>query len=361
MLSLMSSPSRVPHSGGAFSRLGGLWMLLLAAALISLPLHAQKHPKKQNPDNASGYDRSAKATVLHTANVYVSADSSAPPIVTVTPGHEIVIMARNGPWVNVFANTDAKEDADPDSEPEFQDPADNPDPSSGWIRDKGIVGPTTPNGDVILYGAAADLEAQAAQLHPPAGAAEAAHLLYERAATYFPNSPLAPEAAFRAADIRWQLDKLDSSTLPSAHEQEAFLRPEMYEGALRHVMKLYANSDVAARAAFDLLDDKLCGDWQGLPKCPEQETNLYMNYAGHYPGGPKTAEALYDAAYRQGALVTMYQVDENDNRSKAAAKNCQSIADELRKDYPKSDYADRAESIAFRVAQGIPIYGNDRD
>jgi outer membrane protein assembly factor BamD (BamD/ComL family) len=222
---------------------------------------------------------------------------------------------------------------------------------------------------VILFGAAADLEAQAAQPHPPAGAAEAAHLLYERAATYFPNSPLAPEAAFRAADIRWQLDKLDISTLPSAHEQQAFLRPEMYEGALKRVMKLYPNSDVAARAAFDLLDDKLCGDWQGLPRCPEQETNLYMNYAGRYPGGPKTAEALYDAAYRQGALVTMYQVDENGDRdssrsgsrSRAAAKNCQSIADELRKDYPKSDYADRAESIAFRVAQSIPIYGNDRD
>ena len=57
----------------------------------------------------------------------------------------------------------------------------------------------------------------------------------------------------------------------------------------------------------------------------------------------------------------MYQVDDDARKSQAAAKNCQSIADELRKQYPKSDYADRAESVAFRVAQGIPVYGSDRD
>ena len=343
--------------------------LTLAAASLSfaasllLPgvLNAQKVPGTQDPSRQSGYDRSARATVLHTANVYVSADSSAPPIVTVTPGHEIVVMARNGPWVNVFANTDAKEDVDPDSAPEFKDPTENPDPSSGWIRDKGIVGPTTPNGDAILFGAAAELEAQAAQPHPPQDAAESAHLLYERVASYFPNSPVAPEAAFRAADIRWQLAKLDTSTLPSAQEQQAYLRPQAYEGALKRVMKVYPGSDVAARAAFDLLDNKLCGDWQGLTKCPEQESELYLKYASHYPGGPKSAEALYNAAYRQGALVTMYKVDDDARHSEAAAKNCQAIADQLRRDYPKSDFANRAESVAFRVAQGISVYGSDRD
>ena len=333
-------------------------ILLLAAALLATTLHAQK-PKK--PNNKSGYDNAARATVLHTANVYVTPDTSSPPITTVGVGHEVVVSARNGDWINVFANTDTKDPTDEDSEPEFTDPADNPDPSSGWIRDKGVVSPATPNGDLILFGAAADLEAQAAAPHPPKDAAAAAHRLYRRVVDYFPNSPLAPEAAFRSADIRWQLDKADIATLPSAHEQQAFLRPQLYEGELRKVMKFYPDSPVAARAAFDLLDSKLCGDWQGLPKCPEQESQLYQKYADHYPGGPKSAEALYDAAYRQGALVTMYLVDEDKKRSDAAAKNCQSIADELRKNYPQSDYTARAQSIAYRVAQGIPIFGSDRD
>jgi hypothetical protein len=325
--------------------------------LIAASLQAQKPAK----NNKSGYDNSARATVLHTANVYVTADSTAPPVITVTPGHEIVITAHNGPWVNVFANTDAKDDADTDSKPEFEAPGETAQPSAGWIRDKGIVGLTTPNGDALIYGAAAEFEAQAQQPHPPANAAMAAHLLYRRVFEYFPQSPLAAEAAFRSADIRWQLDKFDISTLPSAHEQEAYLRPQLFEGELKKVMKLYPDSPFAARAAFDLLDNQLCGDWQGLPKCPEQETNLYMKYADRYPGGPKSAEALYNAAYRQGVLVTMYTIDDNPKRSQLAAKNCQSIADQLKQKYPQSDFTARAASIAFRVAQGIPIYGSDRD
>jgi TolA-binding protein len=229
------------------------------------------------------------------------------------------------------------------------------------MRDKGIVGPQTPQGDVLLFGRAADFESEAEKPHSPEGAAEAAHLLYERVHEYFPGSPLAPEAAFRAADVRWQLDRADNNTLPSAHEMDAELRPQIYEGDLRKVMKLYPDSPQAARAAFDLLDNKLCGDWQGLPNCPEKETDIYMQYAERYPGGPKSAEALYDAAYRQGVLVTMFMVDNDPHDSARAAKNCQAIADEVEAKYPQSDYAARAASVAFRVSQGIPVYGSDRE
>jgi hypothetical protein len=333
-----------------------LQTLIAAALLLTTPLHAQHRPKPS--DDAHRADR---ATVLHTANVYVTPDADSPPIATVTPGHEIVISARNSPWLNVFINTDKEEDADPNSKPEFEAPTPQGNPSSGWIRDKGIVGPATPQGDILLYGAAAELESQAQQPHPPADAAAQAHLLYARVADYFPNSTLTPEALFRAADIRWQLDKVDISTLPSAHEQDAYLRPQLYEGELKRVMKFYPDSPFAARAAFDLIDNKLCGDWQGLPKCPELETQLYLKYADHYRTGPKSAEALYDAAYRQGVLVTMYTLDENSKLSTQASKNCASIAAQLQRDYPTSDYAPRAATIAFRVSQGIPIYGNDRD
>ena len=334
-------------------------VLLFPALICAHPASAQK---KGRPDrNGSGYDNAARATVLHTANVYVTADSAAPPITTVATGHEVVVQQKNGAWVNVFANTDVRDDADPDARPEFEDPRHSPQPSSGWIRDKGIVGPLTPHGDVILYGTAAELEAQAAQPHAPSGAAAAAHRLYQRVVDYFPDSPLAPEALFRAADIRWQLDKLDIATLPSAHEQEAYLRPQLYEGELRRVIKLYPHSDFEARAAFDLLDEKLCGDWQGLPKCPEQETTLYLRYADQYRGGPRSADALYAAAYRQAVLVTMYTVDDDPKRAAAAANNCQSIADQMQQVYPKSDFSARATSLAFKVAQGIPVTGNDRD
>ena len=308
----------------------------------------------------AGTINTARATVVHTANVYAAADSADPPIATVTPGHEIVVNQTNGAWASVFANTD-KKDENEDTKPEFTDPNVETQASAGWMRAKGIVGPRTAQGDEVLFGAAAELEAQAAELHAPKGAAESAGLLYRRVAEYFPESRLAPEAAFRSADIRWQLEKVDNSTLPSAHEQDPMLRPQIYEGMLKRVMKNYPNSPEAAKAAFDLLDNKVCGDWQGLPKCPDKETELYVKYADHYPGGPRSAEALYDAAYRQGVLVTMYLVDENKGRSEAAAKNAQALADRMRKEYPQSDFTARAESVAFRVAQGVPVYGSDRE
>jgi hypothetical protein len=334
---------------------------LFAVALFLIPTTLLAQRKPQSADNRSGHERADRATLLHTANVYVTGDAGSPPITTITPGHEVVISSHNGPWVNIFIDTDVPEDSDPDTKPEFEDPNVTHGPSSGWIRDKGIVGPSTPHGDLLIFGMAAELEAQAAQPHPPAGAAAEAHLLYARVADYFPDSPLTPEALFRAADIRWQLDKADIATLPSSHEGDGMLRPKIYEGALKRVMKYFPNSPMAARAAFDLLDNKVCGDWQGLPNCPEMETQLYLKYADEYRGGPKSAEALYDAAYRQGVLVTMYTVDDNSKASGAAAKNCQAIADRLERDYAGSDYAARAASVAFRVAQGIPIYGTDRD
>jgi hypothetical protein len=264
--------------------------------------------------------------------------------------------------VKVFANTDVGDDANEDdrNKPEFGDDA-NVTPASGWIRDKGVVGPNTVGGDAILFGSAANFEDEAAHPRAPKGAAGAAHLLYKRVAEYFPDSTLAPEAAWRSADIRWQMEKLDASTLPSAKEQEAYLRPQLYEGELKKVMKTYPGSKFAAMAAFDLLDNKLCGDWQGLPKCPEMETGLYQKYAQQFPDGPKSAEALYNAVYRQGVVVTMYAVQEDRKRSQAAVQRTQALAQELKERYPKTDYAARAESIAFRVAQGIPIYGSDRD
>ena len=331
----------------------------VAVVLLMLPtlLFAQK----KNKNGQGNDDPTARATVLHVANLYVMADGSSPPIATVTPGHEVAIMGRNGAWVNVFANTDEHENVDPDNEPEFKDPNVTTHQFSGWIHDQGVVGPTTPNGDAILYGAAAELEGQAEQPHAPKDAAEEAHLLYKRVVDYFPDSPLAPEAAFRAADIRWQLNKLDNSSLPSAHEQQAYLRPQIYEGDLKRVMKMYPDSPFAARAAYDLIDNKLCGDWQGLPKCPEMETQIYLKYADRYPDGPKSAEAMYQAAYRQGVLVTMYMVDDDKKNADKAAQNCQAIADQMKQKYSKSDYAARAESIAYRVKQGIPIYGTDRN
>lgn len=327
------------------------WLVIGAIAISCPVLHAQKKDK-------SGYDRAARAVVLHDAVVYVASDANSQRVSLVTPGHEVVIVERSAPWVKVFANTDVEDDQE--DKPEFGEEG-APTPASGWIRDKGVVSAATPNGDVILYGAAANLEDAATRPNAPKGAAMAAHLLYRRVWEYFPQSPLAAESAWRSADIRWQLAKFDMATLPSAKEQDASLRPTIFEGEMKKLMKNYPQTKYAAQAAYRLLDNKLCGDWQGLPKCPEMEAKLYQKYADQYPDGPRTAEALYNAIYREAVVVTMYNVEEDKKKADAAAAQVQAIADQMKAKQAQSDFTARALSIAFKVQQGVPIYGNDRD
>ena len=337
-----------------------LALTVLLATLAGPAIAAQSKP---DPLVANGAPR---ATVLHEANVYLAADPDTQKVSLITPGHEVVVTERNGPWAKVFANTDAKDDANSDDKPEFTD-EDNVTPASGWIRDKAIVSRDTPAGDVILYGAAATEEAAAAEPHAPVNAALAAHLLYRRVYEYFPQSPLAPEAAWRSADIRWQMDQRDVHALPSAKEQEAYLRPQVSEAEMRRVLKRYPNTRFAALAAYALLDNKLCGDWQGLPKCPEMEAGLYEKYAKQFPDGPRTAEALYNAAYREGVAVTMWTVDGDQKKAATAATRVQSLAQDSRTRFAQAsgdtqqDWNARTQSLAYRVAQGVAIYGTDRD
>ncbi len=335
-------------------RSGCFGSLLLLGVTVSAPVGSA-----QTANAAAGYDKAARATLLHDANVYLSADADSQKVSEVTPGHEVVVTEHSGPWVKVFANTDAQDRSE--EEPDLIGEEDKVTPSSGWIRDKGVISPATPNGDVLLYGAAAEMEDQASQPHAPKGAAAGAHLLYRRTVEYFPQSPLAPEAAWRAADVRWQIERRDVSTLPSAKEQEAYLRPQIFEGEMRKVIKAYPGTRFAALAAYEMLDNKLCGDWQGLPKCPEMEAGLYEKYAKQYPDSPKAAEALYNAAYREGVAVTMYQVDGNKKRAEAAAAKTAGLAEEVRTRFPGSDFGARAQSVAYRVQQGIAVYGSDRD
>ncbi len=339
--------------------MGNRWIqirVVVPALIVTLVCGSASAQKSKKPP----YDPGARATLVHPAIVYVSAEDSAAHVTEVLPGHEVVVMERNGAWIRVFANTDAGDEQGETDKPEFS-VEDNATPESGWIRDKGVVGPATVNGDLILFGTAANFEEQASQPHAPKDAAEEAHLLYRRVSEYYPNSPLAAEAAYRSADVRWQIDKADVRTLPSAKEQEAYLRPQIYEGDMQKVIKLYPGTKFAALAAWDMIDNKLCGDWQGLPKCPEMEAVLYEKYADKYPDSPKAAQALYEATYRQGVLVSMYLVEDNRKRSDQAAAAAQGLAAELRQKFPQSDYTAKAASIAYRVQQQVPVYGNDRD
>src|SRR3569833_278349 len=241
---------------------------LLAALLMIcvLPLPAQKK-KDQIQKPIAG----PRATALRVTWLYVSASTEAQKVDRVQPGSEIVEAEKSGEWLRVFANTDVELEHRADA-PIF-DTNDVPPPISGWMQAKGVVIESTPNGDQILMGAGADEEAQANDPRGPVNAAQTAHLLSRRLAEIFPNSPLAPEAAWRAADISWQIQKADAASRPSAKEQAPYLRQQMDEDSMKHIIRDYPHTKQADYAAFALLDNKLCGDWQGQTKCPDKESD----------------------------------------------------------------------------------------
>ena len=195
----------------------------------------------------------------------------------------------------------------------------------------------------------------------PVNAARTAHLLYRRLVEMFPNSPLAAEAAWRAADILWQIQKADSASRPSAKEQASYMREQMDEDGMKKVIKFYPNTRQADFAAYELLDNKLCGDWQGQEKCPEKESEIYEKYAAEHPESPRTPQALYLAVYRQAVLTDMYTADNNDKKSDAAHNHARELAAKLRDKFPQSDYTARATMLVFKLDQRIPVYGIEKE
>jgi hypothetical protein len=329
-------------------------IVAICLVLCALPLAAQKK-KDQMQKPVAG----PRATALRVTWLYVSADLGAQKVGRVQIGRELVVAEKSGDWLRVFANTDIEEEHTADA-PIF-DTADTPPPISGWMQAKGVVIENTPNGDQILMGSAADQESLAADPRGPINAARTAHLLYRRLVEMFPNSPLDAEAAWRAADILWQIQKADAASRPSAKEQAAYLREQIDDEPLKHVIRDYPHTKEADFAAYELLDNKLCGDWQGQEKCPEKESELYEKFAAEHPDGPRTAQALYQAVYRQAVLSDMYAADNNDKKSSAAHNHAHDLAARLREKFPQSDYTARATMLVFKLDQGIPVYGNERE
>jgi len=232
---------------------------------------------------------------------------------------------------------------------------------AGWMEARGVVRETTPDGDKILMGEGASMEILAEDARGPRNAGQTARLLYRRVVEFYPNSPLAPEAAWRAADIRWQFEKADAFRRPSAKEREAYLREQLYEDEMKKIIKTWPGSKQADLAAFEMIDNKLCGDWQGQPKCPEKESEYYEKFAAEHPDGPRTAQALYQATYRQAVLGDMYAADGSDKKMDVARNHARELAKRMADKFPTSDYTARAAALVYKVDQGLAVYGSDKD
>jgi hypothetical protein len=288
---------------------------------------------------ATAWADTVRGTPIRVGSIYLSPDSTSTKLAEIDRGREVVVLETSRDWLQVEAALTEEKVI------------------TGWMLDKGIVRASTPNGDRVLFGEAIDSEEQASQRHGRRGAAQDAMRLYYRTAEYFPNSPLAGEAMYRSADIRWQMEKSDVMSRPSAREKDAWMREGMDDQFMKEVIKKFPGTKWADLAAFHLLDNKLCGDWQASPKCPEKEADLYERYVSEHPQSPAVAEALYDAAWRQSALIEIYKTENQPKKSEEAKGKAIALAQKAASQV-QSDWAARAQRLLFMIDQSVPTYGN---
>jgi outer membrane protein assembly factor BamD (BamD/ComL family) len=319
--------------------LSTLALLLCLAALMSTPLAAADH-----------------GTIIREAIVYLSPDTSSSKIGQAERGREIVLLDKSNKYLHVEAMLGRANVPDPAF---IEDEDEQGKTITGWILDEGVVWPSTPNGDRILFGAAVDSEDEASRRHGRRGAAQDALRLYQRIYEIFPNSPLAAEALYRAADIRWQVDKADTMSRASARERDPIYRSEINEEQMKLVIKKFPGTKWADLAAFHFIDNKLCGEWQGSSKCPDKEADLYEKYAKEHPQSPAAPEALYDAASRRAALIEIYKTEDDSKKSDKSKEQAIAISQQLISQYPQSDWAARGQTLLYLVQQGVPTYGNE--
>lgn len=294
-------------------------------------------------------DNTERGTVIREAQLYVTPDPSAQRIAAVSRGRDIYfVMGRSTidgkEWAHVVARVDTGLTSARDI--------------TGWMDNKLLITPNTPNGDQIIYGEAVDSENQAETRGGRKGAAQDAMRLYYRLQEYFPNSPLAGEAFWRAADIRWQLEKQGIMLRPSAKELNPDMRSQIDDETMKELIKKFPHSKWSDLANYDMLDNKLCGDWKGEARCPDKESDLYEHYAHEHPQSPKAAEALYNAAWRQAALVDIYKSNRENDKAEKARKKGIELAQELQTKYPDGDWKFRAANLVYALQQNITIYGS---
>lgn len=288
------------------------------------------------------WTQAPRGATLRPASIYISPDPTSSKLSEADRGREVVILEMSRDWVHVQAELAEGRVI------------------TGWLQDKLVVRGGTPGGDRVLYGEAVDSEDQASQRRGRRGAAQDAMRLYHCVQELFPSSPLAGESLYRAADIKWQLDKVDIMTKPSAKEQDAYLRGEIDPRLMKEVIKKFPGTKWADLAAFHLIDNKLCGDWQGASKCPVKEAAMYENYVKEHPQSPSAAEALYNAAWRWSALIEIYKTEDQIKKSEESKGRALELAQRVVSQYAQGDWGARAQRLAYMVQQSIPTWGNEQ-
>jgi len=127
---------------------------------------------------------------------------------------------------------------------------------------------------------------------------------------------------------------------------------------MKQVMKRFPGTKWADLAAFHLLDNKLCGDWQGTSKCPDKEAEMYEKYVKEHSQSPSAPEALYRATFRRAALVEIYKTRKIQRSLKSRKPALPLWRNSWCRNIRKAIGLPAARCWLYLLQQGVPTYGN---
>jgi hypothetical protein len=88
---------------------------------------------------------------------------------------------------------------------------------------------------------------------------------------------------------------------------------------------------------------------------------MYEKYAKEHDQSTAAPEALYDAAWRQSALIEIYKTEANQKKSEGAKGHALDLAQRVVGQYSQSPWALRAQTLIYYIQQGVPTWGNASD
>ena len=297
-----------------------------------------------------------RGTLVHEESIRVSPSADTAKLGTVERGYELVIIDSSRDWAHVEAILrDPRKDADEDDD-ESQGKT-----ITGWVPSKALVSMSTPNGDKIVFGEAADSEDEASRRRGRRDAAQDAMRLYYRVYDLFPASPLAAEGLYRAADIRWQMERSDMLTRPSARERDAYMRGQIDEEWMKLVMKKFPGTKWADLACLPSDRKQTLRRLARRVQVSRQRSRHVRKVRERARAVPAAPEALYQAAWRRSALIEIYKTEANQKKSEESKNRALALAQQIVTQYGQSDWSPaRPEPDLLRAARRPDIRKRER-
>jgi hypothetical protein len=228
------------------------------------------------------------------------------------------------------------------------------------MESKGIVIETTPNGDQILMGEAANQESLASDPRGPPTPPKAPACSIAAWLKCSPTPRSCPSRMARRRHPQWQLQKADASTRPSAKERDPYMRDQMDEDELKKIIKLYPHTREADLAAFELIDNKLCGDWQGSPKCPKKKPSSTRNTPPNSLTAPAPRRPSTRPSTARPSSTTCLPPTAATRKPTRPTTTPKTLASTSQTS-SRSPITPASRAIVFKLDQGVPVYGIDRE